>query len=571
MLALVLGACDVADPPPEPPTRGAFDRPQALRFVGDLLVVGNTGYDPDGWRDGSLTIVDPATGEVLHRIPTTWRNPSRLVVHGDLLHVVETGELVVDDPDAPHTTEGGLESIPVARLQGTDRAPDQRSLASLTAPLDLAFVGDVALATSAVRGEVAVITDGLEMHRYAEGLGLGNVVTWRELFLVTDFNTDRLHIFDRDGERWPCAVDLGESARDLEGAQSVAVLGDRLFVVLALSGVVRAVDLTALANVDGCGEPTIETVVAPLGQVPNDLRAHGGRLYVVDSADHHVTAYDPDSGEALQRWSLPPGSNPFHVDLSADGRWMAVTEWAADAVRVFDLAADERTGRRIGGAPDEVAPAPARRSDGVALADVVIDAPTGDGPFRDPRRAVNGVRGAGEFAGGTDVFSLNHDERLVLGWTARRVLDGPGPDLAVFENPFRTGDANWFLDPVVVEVSADGEAWVAFPHDYRAADELAWSDDAADWSGFAGLRPVVLHEELRPHDPFDPAAGGDLFDLADLPPTPATDAIRAEGVAYIRLGAPGTNPDSGEAFPRDPVSNGPDIDGVYARTTTSSE
>ena len=82
---------------------------------------------------------------------------------------------------------------------------------------------------------------------------------------------------------------------------------------------------------------------------------------------------------------------------------------------------------------------------------------------------------------------------------------------------------------------------------------------------------MVLHEELRPHDPFDPAAGGDLFDLADLPPTPATDAIRAEGVAYIRLGAPGTNPDSGEAFPRDPVSNGPDIDGVYARTTTSSE
>ena len=552
---------------PEPAPPGAFDRPQALRFVGDLLVVTNSGFHREGWRPGSLTVVDPVSGTVVNRIETAWPNPTRLVVRGEALYVVDTGELDVADPHAPRTSPGGVETVPAGALGAAGRAARVLSLAPLSAPVDIAFVGDLAVATSAVRGQVAIVEgETVRLRTYAEGLGLGNVAAWRDLFLVTDFNSDALRVVDARGRLWDCAVDLGESPRDLEGPQSAAVLGDRLYVVLAISGALRAVELPALEDSEGCGAPTVETVVAPLGQVPNDLRAHGGRLYVVDSADHLVTAYDPTSGEAVRRWSMPPGSNPWHVDLSPDGRWMAVTEWAADAVRIFDLANDDTVGRRVGGEPDEVAAPPAPRPSGVVFADEVVDAPTSEGPFRDPRRAVNGVRGAGERAGGTDVFSLRPDERLVLRWSGRRVVDGPGADLVVFENAFRVDESAWFLDPVVVEVSRDGVTWVAFPHDYEADDETVYDPRPAAWSGFAGLGSVTLHEEDRPLDPFDRGAGGDAFDLADLEGAEG-DAIRREGFVLVRLGGPGTNPDTGAAYPSDPVSNGPDIDGVYARVT----
>ncbi len=541
-----------------------------MRFVDGLLVVSNTGFTRGGWRPGTLSVVDPERAEVVNRITTRWQNPTRLVRHGTSLYVVETGPLDVTEPGEPVTGAGGIEVLDIVDLTGADRAPTSWPLDGFEAPIDLALGSAVWVVSSAVRGAITVVDgDSKRTHTYAGGLGLGSVATWRDLFLVVDFNHDRLHVFDAAGEPWGCAVELGEAPGDLEGPQSVAVLDDRLYVVLAISGALRSVELTSLADDADCGSPPVETVVAPLGQVPNDLRAHGGLLYVVDSADQNVTAYDPLSGDAVRRWSLPPGSNPWHVDLSEDGRWMAVSEWASDSVRLFDLSLDDVTGTRIGGAPDEVPPAPTGRPHGAALADEVVEAPDGDGLFRDPRRAVNGVRGAGERAGGTDVFSLRHGETIVLRWSGRRVVDGPGPDVAVFENPFRIDETSWFLDPLVVEVSRDGERWVAFPHDYVATDETVYSADAADWQGFAGVTPVSLHEEARPLDPFDAAAGGDRFDLADLPSTAEADAIRGEGFVFLRLGHPGTNPDTGAPFPRDPVSNGPDIDGVYALETAS--
>lgn len=207
-------------------------------------------------------------------------------------------------------------------------------------------------------------------------------------------------------------------------------------------------------------------------------------------------------------------------------------------------------------------------------ADEVLEAPghTGEGT-RDAGRAVNGARGGGPRRGGLDVFSLGLergvDDILVVGWSDRALVDGPGVDLVVFENPFDVSEGYRFLDPVVVEVSADGERFVAFPHAYLADDPSAWSGDAADWQGFAGLEPVLLHEEDNPVDPFDPeAAGGDGFDLADLPADdPLTEEILARGVRAVRLTSAAAldDPQTGLAWPRDPVSDGADIDAVYGR------
>jgi hypothetical protein len=157
------------------------------------------------------------------------------------------------------------------------------------------------------------------------------------------------------------------------------------------------------------------------------------------------------------------------------------------------------------------------------------------------------------------------------------VLDGPGPDLVVFENGFRERERDaYFMDPVVVEVSADGERWLAFPHDYLASDETAYEPHPAAWEGFAGVTPVMLHVEHGGADPLAPSAGGDAFDLADLAAERAEDAalasrLRTEGVRYVRLTSAAlvVNPDTGVPYPRDPVSDGADIDGVAGRRAPS--
>mgnify|MGYP004370035033 CR=1 FL=1 len=184
-------------------------------------------------------------------------------------------------------------------------------------------------------------------------------------------------------------------------------------------------------------------------------------------------------------------------------------------------------------------------------ADTVVDAPGADpdAPFGDPEMAVNGVRGSGCCAGGTDVYSLQLEgERtsLLLAF-AEPVVDGDGPDLVVFENPFEIQGGGVFMDPVVVEVSEDGETFVRFP--WEAPD--VYTSDPAAWSGLAGLTPVSANvDDPDAPLPEDPAAGGDAFDLAELGLT---------AVTHVRLVVD-------DAIPYDIVSNGPDIDGVYGRT-----
>ena len=187
----------------------------------------------------------------------------------------------------------------------------------------------------------------------------------------------------------------------------------------------------------------------------------------------------------------------------------------------------------------------------------------------DPYRAVNGVRGAGASAGSLDVYSLglevHLDAWLVLDFDGDAAWDVPGPDLVVFENPF-DHPAGRFFDPMTVEVSHDGVNWVAFDHDLVGGDETQWEADPTRWQGFAGLTPVLLHEEHNPVDPFSVAAGGDAFDFADLPDVPLRQTLLDFGVRYVRLttAAALINPDTQAPYPADPISNGADVDGVYA-------
>lgn len=140
--------------------------------------------------------------------------------------------------------------------------------------------------------------------------------------------------------------------------------------------------------------------------------------------------------------------------------------------------------------------------------------------------------GGGPLAGSLDVVSLGKDGTIVLA-LEESVVDGPGVDLIVFENPF----PGW-LETGYVAVSEDGNIWHEFP-----CDPL---DKAHDFPGCAGVHPVLANAE-NGVDPTDPVrAGGDDFDLADL---------GVKSAKYVRIRDSGFNPYA-------PPTGGFDLDAV---------
>ena len=112
-------------------------------------------------------------------------------------------------------------------------------------------------------------------------------------------------------------------------------------------------------------------------------------------------------------------------------------------------------------------------------------------------------------AGGTgsvDVLSLGCGGEVTLYFDAPAIVDGPGPDFIVFENPLPAGTST-FVEPARVLISADGLTWHAFPCDPA---------NTSPPIGCAGIARVFAGPD-NTLDPTDPAtAGGDAFDLAQL-------------------------------------------------------
>ena len=120
---------------------------------------------------------------------------------------------------------------------------------------------------------------------------------------------------------------------------------------------------------------------------------------------------------------------------------------------------------------------------------------------------------------GLDVLSLGCGGQITLRFAGAGVVDGPGPDLLVFENPFVVGDGT-FVEPARVLVSDDGVDWRAFACDL----------EAEPLRGCAGVA-LVRANEGNAIDPTDPAeAGGDAFDLAEV------GLARARWVRLIDVG-----------------------------------
>ncbi|MCK6524326.1 cell surface protein [Myxococcota bacterium] len=213
-------------------------------------------------------------------------------------------------------------------------------------------------------------------------------------------------------------------------------------------------------------------------------------------------------------------------------RWLGALALALSGCKAGDAATDTaETGGADSGVVDTAPVGPDAFADAVEsfmpgpyagfgqdkLPDVVLGPPTG---------------GEGGNAS-LDVLSLGEGGVIVLRFDDIGLIDGEGPDLLVFENPF-TG---WY-EPGVVGVSEDGVTFVEWPCDA--------TDEAGEYPGCAGVGLVYSNPD-NGIDPTDPeVAGGDAFDLAEL------GVSRAR---FVRIREPGTGSYEG-------TSAGFDLDAV---------
>jgi len=120
-------------------------------------------------------------------------------------------------------------------------------------------------------------------------------------------------------------------------------------------------------------------------------------------------------------------------------------------------------------------------------------------------------QGLGTGQGSLDVVSLGSGGEIVLGFGDHDIVDAPGADLIVFENPFWPGGdpSQVFAELGEVSVSEDGETWYAFTCDTSG-------DGDGHFPGCAGVNPTLAFDAnaLVPLDP--ERTGGDAFDLAEL-------------------------------------------------------
>jgi hypothetical protein len=125
----------------------------------------------------------------------------------------------------------------------------------------------------------------------------------------------------------------------------------------------------------------------------------------------------------------------------------------------------------------------------------------------------------------SSVVSLGNGGWVVLGFSGNAIVDGPGVDFTVFENPLPG-----FKELATIAVSDDARHWTEFP--------CTAPRDASDYGSCAGVG-VVYSSPSNGIDPLDPAlSGGDHYDLADIGVQHAryvriTDRVDLEGMAGV--------------------------------------
>lgn len=270
--------------------------------------------------------------------------------------------------------------------------------------------------------------------------------------------------------------------------------------------------LVALLVAAGCGGEThVDTTDVDAGPTMNELDAGD-----VTGGAAGMGSRDADGGGLVVV--------PLQPSADADTPDAATAEDAAsvaDAMTEADAATDRADGgdaRDVGGAAalDASTDAgPVLEVDDLPYAGEVVSFTEGSGAgFGSdayPDVVLGPPMGAGTGGGSLDVLSLGVGGELVMGFGELDVIDEPGPDFIVFENPFWPGGdpTRVFAELGEVAVSEDGVVWHTFSCDTAG-------DGQGHFPGCAGWTPTLAFDPLDAY-PLDPAVtGGDAFDLEDL-------------------------------------------------------
>jgi len=163
----------------------------------------------------------------------------------------------------------------------------------------------------------------------------------------------------------------------------------------------------------------------------------------------------------------------------------------------------------------------------------------GGGGIANPLNALGAPQGSGLQQGSLHVHSLGIGGSLTLELGVD-AIDGPGADLAVYENGFMYG-AEVFSEAFFVEVSSNGIDFARFPSRYYGPSTGFAGALAAPWgtySGMGGCVPVLANATTNSISPFNPVvAGGEAFDLADLNghPLHTQGLLDLQAVRRVRL------------------------------------
>ena len=256
-----------------------------------------------------------------------------------------------------------------------------------------------------------------------------------------------------------------------------------------------------LALLQACGSGSGESAA----QSPSVDAGNGGPMQWGDASDDSSFLHDRTlSSEAAADAPSEaiPEDAPFESDIAtgdAPDGGPAGGDGMSDAGAMADAGAD--TG-----------PVPCD-GPGARFATDIVSSQFGAGQDfgrdRFPAIVFGPPRGGGAHMGSLDAVSLGSGGTVTIAFAGNAIVDGPGSDFLVFENPFYvTDDATKpYAEVGTVEVSSDGQTWVAFP----------CSATSYPYGSCAGWHPVFANSETNTLEPTNPeAAGGDPFDLADV-------------------------------------------------------
>lgn len=152
------------------------------------------------------------------------------------------------------------------------------------------------------------------------------------LAYVQNIMSHSLSVIDLDGDREPRRLELGRYP-----LFSALLPSDPEKLLVTLHNYERSADDDALALFDLRGERVLKRIPFPGPGMPSGFvhDARRNRIYIADENRHRVDALDAATLEPV--FEFPAGLIPVHVDISTDGRWLAVTNRKSADLYVYDL------------------------------------------------------------------------------------------------------------------------------------------------------------------------------------------------------------------------------------------